>query len=80
MSGNALAPRYRNGDTLAIDPDRKPQPGDAVLAFFDGNLDKRGVMFLNADLDLTDNGGAWVASGHFEIQGVVIGSAPARPL
>ena len=35
VSGNSMAPEFRDGDIVVVDPDEKPQPGDVVVAVLD---------------------------------------------
>lgn len=74
LSGGALAPRYRHGDVLAIDPSLQAQAGDAVLFSIPEQPDFRGIMFLNADGDLTDSRFGFRAAGRFAVLGVVFSS------
>ena len=35
VAGNSMAPAFRDGDIVVVDPDEKPQPGDVVVAVLD---------------------------------------------
>lgn len=50
VHGNRLEPRFRAGDWLVVEPDRKPKPGDDVLV-----KTKAGAMYLR--MQVLNNGG-----------------------
>lgn len=37
VSGNSMAPDFKDGDVVVVDPDIKPQPGDIVVAVLEGD-------------------------------------------
>ena len=76
LVGNALAPRFNNGDVLRVDATRQNAAGDAVLASV--RREKRlGCFFLNGDGDLVDNAGGYVARGEYQLLGVIVDDCPS---
>lgn len=77
LAGDALAPTFKNGQQLVIDPtERHVLPGEAVIATvtLPGRSDPHvGIYFVNADGDLTDNRGGFHEAGTFTVGGVVTG-------
>jgi len=69
VTGDALAPRVRDGDELLILPAAQARPGEAVLARIDGNPARPCVGVLTAGGALADSCGGLVPVGGFTIAG-----------
>lgn len=38
VDGDGLAPRFRSGDVVVVDPDRIPKEGDQVVLYGEGRI------------------------------------------
>jgi len=56
VKGDALSPRFRDDQIVAIDTETTPEAGDVILTEIDGVIC---LMAMNGDGDLTDNRGGF---------------------